>query len=212
MSILHESWAMIGRLFPIVFSFRSVISLTLYVVNAWALFTIAKRRGIRNYGLAWVPIGNLWILGSLSDQYRYVTAKKVQRRRALLLWLSIGASALSCVAFGATLARYIPMLINGEAVASVLLRALSSAAFAALAVFALSVWCAVYYFIVLYNVYASSDPGNATLYLVLSILFPVTTPFFLFACRNRDEGMPPRFRQPDQAWDPAPEPKEPWEK
>jgi hypothetical protein len=28
--------------------------------------------------------------------------------------------------------------------------------------------------------------------LILSILFPVAEPFMVFACRNKDEGMPPR--------------------
>ena len=35
------------------------------------------------------------------------------------------------------------------------------------------------------------------LFLVLSILFGVTEPFFLFFSRNKDDGMPPR-KQPVQ--------------
>ena len=34
------------------------------------------------------------------------------------------------------------------------------------------------------------------LYLVLSILFSPTEPFFLFFNRDKDQGMPPRKRQP----------------
>jgi hypothetical protein len=48
----------------------------------------------------------------------------------------------------------------------------------------------------LYDVYRSLDPANAVLYLVLSILFSPTEPFFLFFNREKDLGMPPRKRQP----------------
>jgi len=51
---------------------------------------------------------------------------------------------------------------------------------------------AVFRFMALYDLYTSCDPRNSVIYLVLSILFPVTEPFFIFFNRNRDEGMPPR--------------------
>jgi hypothetical protein len=60
----------------------------------------------------------------------------------------------------------------------------------------------IFYFITLYDVYTSMDPENNVLFLVLSILFPVAEPFFLFFNRNGDKGMPPRREAPVQ---------EPWE-
>ena len=51
--------------------------------------------------------------------------------------------------------------------------------------------CVIRY-MALYDVYRSLDPGNAVLYLVLSILFSPTEPFFLFFNREKDLGMPPR--------------------
>ena len=39
-------------------------------------------------------------------------------------------------------------------------------------------------------------PANAVLYLVLSILFSPTEPFFLFFNREKDLGMPPRKQEP----------------
>jgi len=43
------------------------------------------------------------------------------------------------------------------------------------------------------------------IFLVLSILFPVTQGFFLFFIRNKDEGMPPRKQEPVYEV-----PQEPW--
>ena len=55
--------------------------------------------------------------------------------------------------------------------------------------------CVIRY-MALYDVYRSMDPANAVLYLVLSILFSPTEPFFLFFNREKDLGMPPRKQRP----------------
>ena len=51
---------------------------------------------------------------------------------------------------------------------------------------------AVIYYMALYDIFKSLDPGNCVLFLVLSIVFSVTEPFFLFFNRNKDGGMPPQ--------------------
>ena len=68
----------------------------------------------------------------------------------------------------------------------------------------------------LYDVYTSCTPQNNVVFLVLSILFSVTEPFFLFFNRNRDDGMPPRKQPQREApkqpqWQPQEETREPWE-
>ena len=45
------------------------LAVVMYVFQSLGLYTMAKRRGIKCYGLAWVPIGNLWIMGKLADQF-----------------------------------------------------------------------------------------------------------------------------------------------
>ena len=50
----------------------TLMGIAAYVLTALALYTIAKRRGLNHPWLAWIPVASAWILGSLSDQYRYV--------------------------------------------------------------------------------------------------------------------------------------------
>ena len=75
----------------------------------------------------------------------------------------------------------------------------------------------VIYFMALHDVYASMDPDNKVLFLVLSILLGVTKPFFLFFNRNKDLGMPPRKQEPvftppqEPQWQPQQPIQEPWE-
>ena len=61
-------------------------------------------------------------------------------------------------------------------------------------VIAASITYSVFAYICYYDLFRSCSPKNAVLYLVLSIVVSITMPFFIFACRNSDEGMPPKIR------------------
>lgn len=197
-------------LFRTIGTFGTIIQIACYVLGSLALYTIAKRRGIRNYGLAWVPVINVWILGSISDQYKYVTAGKVQSRRKVLLWLSILMACFTVIAVAVMASAFVGYgMVGGFGTA--LSGLIGSALLIAIAFLVISIIYTVYYFIALYNVYMSCMPGCATLFLVLSIFFSVTTPFFLFACREKDDGMPPRHAQETEQIPTYTEPKEPWD-
>ena len=161
-----------------------------YVLHSWSLYTIAKRRGIRNGYLAWIPVGNLWILGNVSDQYQYVVKRKIKNRRKKLVRLSIGLCAGYFLWLLVTLTN---LKIGREAAALFLL------VFGGLIILAAAIWLAVCQYLSYYDLYKSCEPDNAALYLVLSIVFPVVLPFFVFICRNRDLGMPPRKKAPAEA-------------
>lgn len=67
----------------------SVIAIVSYVLGALGFYSIASRRGIEHAWLAWVPIGNLWLLGCISDQYQSVSKGKVKNKRKVMLGLGI---------------------------------------------------------------------------------------------------------------------------
>lgn len=174
-----------------------IIRVGLYVVRAIALNTIARRRGLNRPWLSWVPVGQEWIIGSLSDQYQYLTKGKNQSRRKILLALQLAAVIIGAVSLGARVDRLMDQLaliernINGAHAAEVLG---AFAGFAVIGALSSLVGIAAYVFrqMSMYDVYRSSNPKNAVLFLVLGILFGITEPFFLIYIRNRDEGMPPR--------------------
>ena len=45
-----------------------LLAVASYVLTALALYTVARRRGLKNPWLAWIPVASAWIVGSLSDQ------------------------------------------------------------------------------------------------------------------------------------------------
>ena len=68
------------------FGMPTLLAIASYVLTALALYTIARRRGLRNPWLAWIPVANSWLLGSLSDQYRYVVKGEHKSKRIILLY------------------------------------------------------------------------------------------------------------------------------
>lgn len=153
----------------------SALALVCYVLKAVGMYRIAKRRGIHHAWLAWIPVASDWLLGSIADHYQYVSKQKTTQRRKVLLILSIVQAVLCSGYLGSSIST----------VAGVLLMAVFN-----LCVTGIAIAVAVFRYIAYFDLYRSCKPKNDVLFLVLSILFNVTTAFFVFACSNADEGMP----------------------
>ena len=155
-----------------------------WILSSLSLQVIARRRGIRNAWLAWIPVGNEWILGSIADQYQHLIPGKITARRKLLVWLNVGYAML-IIANG---------LVQGltEAAAhteeQLMLWSLASMLIS-VARLAVSITALVFCHMSNYDLYRSCDPKNAVTFLVLGIIFPITQPFFYLSCRKKDLGM-----------------------
>ena len=181
-----------------------VFSIACYVLSSLALYTVASRRGIRKAWLSWIPVLNVWILGSLSDQYRYVVKGQVKSRRKILLILNLTAFLLGAVLIGIVIFVVVQTLVQffGGGSERVILNLITGPAIAAagfvLPLAGVSIAVLIFRYMALYDIYTSMDPANNVLFLVLSIFFSVTEPFFLFFNRNKDNGMPPRKPRQEQ--------------
>ena len=183
-----------------------------YVFQSVGLYTLAKRRGIQNPWLAWLPVGNYWIAGSIADQYRYVTEGSVKNRRTILLALSIAGIVVSSLI--STMINGSFMLSTGEVSMDQLASLGTLGTVLNLVTSGLELATFVFWQIALYDLYTSCNPKNNVLFLVLGILFGFLVPFFIFACRNKEEGMPARREEPRYDGQPNPEYRdyrEPWD-
>ena len=196
----------------------TLMGIAAYVLTALALYTIAKRRGLNHPWLAWIPVASAWILGSLSDQYRYVVRGENKSKRKVLLTLSILTSVLSTamiVSVFVAVGKAMFGVIGGmgeEALLEAILGPLVGVVGLCLPMVGIAIAYVVVYYMALYDLYKSLDPSNCVLFLVLSIVFRVTEPFFLFFNRNKDQGMPPRrqnptYIPPEQTWQDNQEPE-----
>lgn len=174
------------------------LAIATYVLRSLGVYTIAKRRSIKNPWFAWIPVVDHYLLGCISDQYQYVAKNRVRNKRKVLLGLSIAMAVLGIVFFGAYIAlivRVVTGLINGASEYVMMEKMMGSlVAVSALSIpmMILSIVTAVFRYIAMYDLYTSCDPRNSAVYLALGIIFHVTEPFFIFFNRKREEGMPPR--------------------
>ena len=166
----------------------TLIGIATYVLSALGLYP----------WLAWIPVASAWIVGSLSDQYRYVVNGENKSKRKVLLTLNIITTVLSLVMVACGIGMVAQALIGaaGGIDEEAMVQAVISVLGLCLPLVGVAIAYAVIYYMALYDIFRSLDPNNCVLFLVLSIVFSVTEPFFLFFNRNKDGGMPPRRPEP----------------
>ena len=211
-----------------------IMSVVGYILLSLGLYAIAKRRGISKPWLAWVPFGQSWMLGCVSDQFQYVALGREKSKRKLLLWLELGATAVGIVAVGFLLKAvlgYVMMEqrpsgfwpVNGLQMSEEeIMSNMMIGGCAALVMSGLAITFAVFKFMALYDLYRSCDPMKAGAFTALSVfLGAIVTGIFVMVCRDKDLGMPPRrdqtpfgetvYQLPQRSWQEPQEHKDPWD-
>lgn len=184
----------IGVLLVLIFVYLILMGFLIlnYVLQSLSLHTLARRRGIANPWLAWIPFGDSWIIGALARDYD--KQKGISRRwDKILLILSIVGIATFFVVY---IAFFVYLIINmaslesagvtyGEDIAFELLGGilvfyvlLIASAVVMSAVTALTYIC-------LFKIFESTVPEKAIKHFLIYLLVPFAAPFCLFACRNK---------------------------
>lgn len=195
-----EEMAALAGFYVVYFLLIFAISLISYIFTSLGCHTIAKRRGIGKAWLAWIPVGELWILGSISDRYQLQAHYRTKNKRKALLILQVilivllvllmifvGTTVLSLIKVMQNENPYYPFVDYLKPVRDNL-KDLIWLYFVLLGVAAAAT---VVQYMALYDLYRSCDPGSSVLFLVLSILLPIVTPFLVFSVRRKDLGMQP---------------------
>lgn len=218
----------------------TVVSLAGFIMLALGLYTIAKRRGIRNPWLAWIPFGQGWMLGCVSDQYQHVSRGRKKNKRSLLVWLEIANTVLAVVTIillvkaMLVILRYVDIdavmqysqqyiyVDAFENLSDAQLMEIASAMMGmmlpAFMMLGVSILLMVFKFMAIYDLFRSCEPNSATAYTLVSIfLGSIALGVLTLLCRNKDFGMKPQqyygYQQPGQL---PPEqnwqpPQDPWQ-
>ncbi len=193
-----------------------------YVLRSAGFYSIAKRRGINHAWMSWVPVLNLWVVGCISDQYQYVVKGKTKNKRKWLIGLSIVLAVLYIAFFvlmGITVFNIVSSAADGmteDQILNAVMGPMLGLFAGMLPLMGMALAVTVVRYVAMYDLYTSCSPQNNVLFLVLSIFFNVTEPFFVFFNRKKDGGMPPRRTEPQpQAYIPPQPvyeaPREPWD-
>jgi hypothetical protein len=186
----------------VIYTLSWIYFVVAYVLTCLSLHTIAKRRGVLHPWLAWIPVGNLWILGSISDRYQSVVNGKQRKFRIRLMLLSVAVIVTYALAalFSVHMIDTVDTVNTFSKIALVI--AYMGFLFASVAAV---ITTAVFGYICLYDVYKSCAPRQTMTYLMLSIFVNVTVPFFLFRCRELELGMAAKEEKTGQIGDCAEE-------
>ena len=187
-----EMVSIFGAVYLIYYLCSIGLGIASYILSSVGLCSIAKRRGIDHPWLAWIPIARSWIVGSISDQYRYVTKGQIKNKRKVLLGLEIGTGVAAILMFVGAVAVGVAAETGGLAGAAVGASVVLALLVGALVILGVSLAYAIFYYMAMYDLYTSVNPPYNVVFLVLSIIFRVTEPFFVFFNRKKDGGMPPR--------------------
>lgn len=199
---MEEYGLMILGVLGIIILVVLLFSLVTYILSSVGLYTIAKRRGIDNPWLAWIPVANYWTMGCISDQYQYVVNGKVRNKRKVLVFLAAAPTVIGIISNLVSTVTAVASLGAGE---EMFAAGLVGSTIFSLVSAGLSFAMLIVYYITLNDIYNSCSAQNGTVLLVLSIIFPVLVSFFFFALRKKDGGMPPRRDQVvNPVYQPAP--------
>ncbi len=158
-----------------------------YIMNAVSYQKIASRRLVSNSWLAWIPVANSWLIGSIADEYDEKNGLKRKWRVVLLV--------LSLISIGGIVIGYIGFIVAGVAlsiqpdimttdvagIVGIFVGAYVLILIAAMVAAANNV-CNM---ICLYKIFESTVPGKSVKYLLLSLLVPLAKSICLLRCRNQ---------------------------
>lgn len=178
-------------IFAVIFLIAAAVGLIMYVLKGIGLFTIAKRRGLKLRGMAWVPVGSTWLMGSIADQYVRKAKGRDKRQRVLLLIGCIIVWILEIVSLVFTVIAVVDLFSNGGGLADLenLSTPMVSNILVSWATSMVTVAFYVFYYIALSRVYRSCAAGNCAWMLVLSIFFStIAESIIIFSIRKKDAG------------------------
>lgn len=181
----------------------AVIGIAIYLLESISVYKMAKSAEIKNPWLAFIPVANDWVFGTLAEKYKKKNGTKSAR-------FSIILPVLEGIVLIETIALTIFTVISVKEITGYALDAVNTSAEMApeqfmslipviilyFALMAVAIAYAVVFFIALWRVYYSFDKSNATLYIVLSVIFTISVPIILFIIRNRKPEFDPHNNVP----------------
>lgn len=181
----------------------AVIGIAIYLLESISVYKMAKSAEIKNPWLAFIPVANDWVFGTLAEKYKKKNGTK-SARFGIILPVLEGIVLIEAIAL--TIFTVISIKeITGYALDAVntstemvpeQFMSLIPVIILYFALMAVAIAYAVVFFIALWRVYYSFDKSNATLYIVLSIIFTISVPIILFIIRNRKPEFDPHNNVP----------------
>ena len=172
-----------------------------YIFVSLGGMRMARKAGMSNPWMFWIPCANVYALGNLADtQASLCEGKNTTYRKKMLTWTIV----VACIAIVWAIALSVFMVVaatnglideNGQVVTANVETAIGPALFFLLSSLAFLVLYVVYlviYYKVLYRIFKLYAPDGAVGLLVLSVLVTVAIPAVFLSLSKREPVLPAR--------------------
>ncbi len=181
----------------------AVIGIAIYLLESISVYKMAKSAEIKNPWLAFVPVANDWVFGTLAEKYKKKNGTKSARfgiilpvLEGIVLIESIALTIFTVISVKEITGYALDAVNTSTEMAPEQFMSLIPVIILYFALMAVAIAYAVVFFIALWRVYSSFDKSNATLYIVLSVIFTISVPIILFIIRNRKPEFDPHNNVP----------------
>lgn len=176
------------------FAFLGIISLVMYLLQAFALYGMAKGSGISAPWRGFIPFANTFLFGKIAERYVKKDGKKSAKFGGLLLAFEILTLVLAFVAIAFTISMIFVLVIPGDEteLAYSIVAPMLAMLISCFVLMGVSIAYIVLYYVALWRIFTAFDYNNATVYFVLSIIFGFLGPIFLFVLRNKKPVFDPK--------------------
>ena len=185
------------------FTISLLIGLALYLLESIGVYKMAKSAEIKNPWLAFIPVANGWVFGTLAEKYKKKNGTKSARfgiilpvLEGIVLIEAIALTIFTVISIKEITGYALDAVNTSSEMAPEQFMSLISVIILYFALMAVAIAYAVVFFIALWRVYSSFDKPNATLYIVLSVVFTISVPIILFIIRNRKPEFDPHNNIP----------------
>lgn len=186
-----------------VFAVSAAIGIVFYLLEAIGVYKMAKSAEIKNPWLAFIPVADGWVFGTLAEKYKKKNGTKSARfgiilpvLEGIVLIESIALIVFSIISVSKITGYALDAVNTSAEMSPEQFMSLIPVIILYFALMAVLIAYAVVFFIALWRVYSSFDKSNATLYIVLSIIFTISVPIIIFIIRNRKPEFDPHNNTP----------------
>ena len=149
-----------------------ILTIPLYIIESLALYSLAKKRGIGNASLAWIPFARQYILGNIADD---IVRAKIFKFRWVLPFLGTFYFVMPSVVI--IIIRDFQLLVANHSFLSFFIAFMPT-------IFG-SIFFNILPTIAIYRIFKEYRPNSAVLFTVLcAMFFPIFRPIFLFIIRS----------------------------
>lgn len=186
-----EDIAVLGSMaaiFGVVLLFTSALGIVCYVFQSIGLYKMAKSLNLDHPWMAWVPVLNTYTFGTIASKYIKKDGKPSAKFGGWLVGLDI-ATIVCAIGLIVSVVTTVISAIGMESMettapTAVFLGSVLSLIGVYVILMGVAVAFSILYYIALWRIFAIFDNSNATVFLIVSIIFGIAMPFLLFAVRN----------------------------